>query len=188
MRLYRLPLTARIPISPSLFLITSTQSSITSLITGNSINNHHRKHFFLPGVAAESDGHRVKVDDEAPLAVCRYDAGGDVLTSRQGEDVDRGLGGNLRGLVPHLQEGVNIIVDAEHHPVPVALHQLGQGTRLLLVIWQPLEESILVDLADKERWTKWHGTNKVTKLKTRPMRRSSRAWSMRSTWRRRSYH
>ena len=46
------------------------------------------------------------------------------------------------------------VVDREDDPVSVRTHQLRQGAALLLVVGQPLQEAVLVDLSNK-KWT--HG-------------------------------
>ena len=63
---------------------------------------------------------------------------------------------DLGRLVPQLEEGVDVVVDGENHPEPVAFHQLGQCGRLPFVVWETFEEAILVDLSYEERWSKGH--------------------------------
>ena len=58
--------------------------------------------------------------------------------------------------MPQLEEGVDVVVDGENHPEPVAFHQLGQCRRLPFVVWETFEEAILVDLSYEERWSKGH--------------------------------
>ena len=58
----------------------------------------------LPGVAGESDGHRLKVDDEGPLVVSRDETGGDVLAHGQREHEQRRSGCNLSWFMPQLQK------------------------------------------------------------------------------------
>ena len=53
-------------------------------------------------------------------------------------------------LVPQLEEGVDVVVDGENHPEPVAFHQLGQCRRLPLIVRKAFEEAILVDLSYEE--------------------------------------
>ena len=92
------------------------------------------------------------------------EAGADVLTRGQGEHVHRGLGGDLGGLVPQLEEGVDIIVNGEHHPEPVALHQRGQGAGLALIVRQSLEEAVLVNFPNEEWRPNRHWANKRPEL------------------------
>ena len=102
------------------------------------------------------DSCSVKVDDKAPLIIRRDECGGDVKTGEKWENVLRRLARNLGGLVPQLEEGVDVVVDGEDHPEPVAFHQLGQRRRLPFVVGETLEEAVLVDLSYEEGWSKGH--------------------------------
>ena len=102
------------------------------------------------------DGCSVKVDDKAPLVIGRDERGRDVEAGEKREDVLRWLARHLRGLVPQLEEGVDVVVDGKDYPEPVALHQLCQCRRLPFVVWETLEEAILVDLSYEEGWSQGH--------------------------------
>ena len=87
-----------------------------------------------------------------------------MLTRGQGEHIHRGLGGYLGRLVPQLEEGVDIVMNGEHHPEPVALHQLGQGAGLALIVRQSLEEAVLVNFPNEEWRPNRHWANKRSEL------------------------
>ena len=114
------------------------------------------------------DGCSVKVDDEAPLVIGRDECGRDVEAGEKREDVLRWLARHLRGLVPQLKEGVDVVVDGEDHPEPVAFHQLRQCRRLPFVVREALEEAILVDLSYEEGWSEGHRPEEGRKVLVGP--------------------
>ena len=67
----------------------------------------------------------------------------DVLANGERKDVVGRLAGHLCGLVPQLEEGVDLVVDGEDGPEAVRLEQLGEGAALPLVVRQPLQETVL---------------------------------------------
>ena len=80
------------------------------------------------------------------------------------EDVLRRLARHLGGLVPQLEERVDVVVDGEDHPEPVAFHQLGQRRRLPLIVRETFQEAVFVNLSDEERWSQGHGTQEGRKV------------------------
>ena len=67
-----------------------------------------------------------------------------MLAHGEGKDVlGRFASGDLCGLVPELEEGVEVVVHREHRPEAVGLEQLREGAALPLVVRQPLQESVL---------------------------------------------
>ena len=80
------------------------------------------------------------------------------------EDVLRRLARHLGGLVPQLEERVDVVVDGEDHPEPVAFHQLRQRRRLPLIVRETFQEAVFVNLSDEERWSQGHGTQEGRKV------------------------
>ena len=80
------------------------------------------------------------------------------------EDVLRRLARHLGGLVPQLEERVDVVVDGEDHPEPVAFHQLRQRRRLSLIVRETFQEAVFVNLSDEERWSQGHGTQEGRKV------------------------
>ena len=80
------------------------------------------------------------------------------------EDVLRRLARHLGRLVPQLEERVDVVVDGEDHPEPVAFHQLGQRRGLPLIVRETFQEAVFVNLSDEERWSQGHGTEEGRKV------------------------
>ena len=85
-----------------------------------------------------------------------------MLTSGQWEYVLWRLAGHLSGFVPQFQEWMKVIMDGEHNPEPVTLHQLGKCTRFLLIVGKPFKETVFVNLPDEEGWSDWHWSDEGT--------------------------
>ena len=66
-----------------------------------------------------------------------------MLAHGERKDVLWRLAGHLGGLVPQLEEGVDLVVDGEDGPEAVRLEELREGAALPLVVRQPLQETVL---------------------------------------------
>ena len=66
-----------------------------------------------------------------------------MLAHGEREDVAGRLVGDLGGVVPKLEEGVQLVVHGEHGPEAVRLEQLRQRAALPLVVRQPLQKAVL---------------------------------------------